>query len=83
MKMEEKEFNFIEKEENALMRFCKNNQEAKDRLNTIINWRKEFIKKRLFDATMLLGMFNAGTLTSIDLREHRQRIKDEAGENLI
>ena len=44
---------------------------------------KDFIQERVFDATRLLGLFNAGNLTSVDLREHRQKIKDEAGDALI
>lgn len=54
-----------------------------DVLNELEEYIKEFIKRRIFDATMLLGKFNAGELTSIDLREHRQRLKDEAGDKLI
>ncbi len=31
----------------------------------------------------LIALFNQGKLTSVDLREHRQKIKDDAGEKLI
>ncbi len=44
---------------------------------------KEFIKQRLYDATKLLALFNQDKLTSAHLREHRQQIKDDAGEGLI
>lgn len=44
---------------------------------------KEFIKRRIMESTRLLALFNQGKLTSIDLREHRQRIKDDAGNKLI
>ena len=39
------EFNFIENEERDLMDFCIHNIEARDRLNSIIRWRKEFIRR--------------------------------------
>ncbi len=44
---------------------------------------KEFVKQRIFDATRLLALFNQDKLTSEILREHRQKIKDAAGERLI
>jgi len=43
---------------------------------------KEFIEQRIYDATKLLALFNQGKLTSADLREHRQKIKEEAGKKL-
>ena len=44
---------------------------------------KEFIGKRLYGATRLLALFNQGKLRAIHLREHRQDIKDGAGEDLV
>ncbi len=44
---------------------------------------KEFIKRRIMESTKLLALFNQDKLNSIDLREHRQNIKDDAGEELI
>lgn len=44
---------------------------------------KEFIRQRVYDATKLLALFNQGKLTSIDLREHRQNIKEKAGGKLV
>ena len=44
---------------------------------------KQFIKERLHDATKLLALFNKGILNSNDLREHRQKIKNDAGKGLI
>ncbi len=44
---------------------------------------KEFIRRRIYDSTKLLSLFNQGKLTSIELREHRQKIKDEAGNKLL
>lgn len=43
---------------------------------------KWFVKQRIYDATRLLALFNQDKLTSSDLREHRQKIKDEAGDKL-
>ena len=62
----------------------KRNRNPKDKFHYFYPEKdvKEFVKKRIYDATMLLGLFNSGKLTSIDLREHRQRIKDDAGSAL-
>ena len=43
---------------------------------------KQFVKNRIYDSTKLLALFNQGKLTSMHLREHRQTIKDDAGEAL-
>lgn len=50
----------------------------------IINAKKvkEFVKRRIYESTKLLALFNQDKLTSMDLKEHRQRIKDEAGSEL-
>ncbi len=44
---------------------------------------KEFIQKRIMESTKLIALFNQDKLTSMDLREHRQGIKDDAGDKLI
>ena len=44
---------------------------------------KEFIKKRKMDLTKILGMFNAGTLTSEEIRLCRIALEEEAGAELI
>lgn len=41
---------------------------------------RDFVKQRIYDATKLIALFNQGKLTSVDLREHRQKIKDDAGD---
>ena len=44
---------------------------------------RKFVKRRIMESTKLLALFNQGKLTSMDLREHRQHIKDDAGDKLI
>ncbi len=49
----------------------------------LISYIRKFIEKRINESTKLLALFNQGKLTSMDLREHRQNIKDDAGDKLI
>ena len=73
--------NFPEEEFNLSKRLMDDTIPLEDQVLSIEDV-KEFVRKLIFDSTMLLGLFNTKKLTSIDLREHRQLIKDLAGEKL-